>query len=139
MALELDAFMNQRDIRRAVGALIRAGKHPHRDDIAAALAEIPGEPVPQTLVDYVCRVYVTEKRLRATGRRPRAHASAREVLIPLYYRLLCAELQESEQTKEVRGHAIKATAREHGVSVSTVKRLIANSNARRARLRISPQ
>ncbi len=131
MHLVLDRWTQARATRSAVIALISRKGHPHRDDLIAAMKEIPGEPVPQRLVDYVCKVYV-KGQSRPTGTRPRVNPAAGDTVIPLHYHLLCDDLQAREQTREIKGIALAETAREYGVSVSTVKRLVLKRKERLA-------
>jgi hypothetical protein len=110
--------------RQEVVSLISRGEDPHRDDVALALIEIPGEPVPQAVIDYVRATYVIGKPRKTGPCRPAHEQALLDFHIQFYYRQLCEYLREREQTARVKEAAIRQMAQERGVSRGTIRRVL---------------
>jgi hypothetical protein len=98
--------------------VIRAGKHPHRDDLRAALKPVPGEPLPDAISEYCGRVLTFPERTRTVEKL----GHPLRALIPLYLRLEESDLRQEHDSRQVRTRAKIRVARMFGVSVRTVER-----------------
>lgn len=122
MVLDL-AWAQSRYIRKVVIATIERGDDPAREDLAAALEDIPGEPIPRVLIDYVRRAYVLGTP-RRTGPVAGRNTKVRDNLVRSFYRMVERELRQSEQSNEVKRLAVHQTAVVHRISTRTVQRII---------------
>jgi hypothetical protein len=114
--------------RRTVLEAIRRGDDPARADVVAALDDIPGEPVPREIIDYVQRAYV-----RGTPRRTGPEISSDGIArknawnrtITMVCRRIELELRDTEQTRDVKARAIALAAAKFGISTRQVYRAMA--------------
>ncbi len=114
---------------RVVRAQSRRRGEPTGEDLAAALLESPGEPIPPVLLDYAARV--CKGQPRKTGPKARTRTTWEDIEIIVYYqRALRAavkahEADDSPSTRAVCTRAKTRTAKTFGLSVRTIEGIVA--------------
>lgn len=89
--LEPDGVTVSRAIR-----IPRQHTEPTRDDLAAAMLESPGEPIPAILLNYIVTRYILKTTTIKRGRKPAAHSTWKGVEILAFYQ---HQLHKANQRK----------------------------------------
>jgi hypothetical protein len=114
---------------RAIRAEPASWNEPTLDDVAAALLEAPGDPIPPALLD--CAAKVLRGQPRKTGPKEPARTTWQDIAIQVnYQRALRAareehEAHDSPATRDVKRRAAQQTARAFGLGVRTIETIVA--------------
>lgn len=114
---------------RAIRAELARRSEPTLDDLAAALLEAPGEPIPPALLDYTAKVLRGQPR--KTGPKRPARTTWQDIAINAYYqRALHAareahDADDSPATRDVKRRAAQQAAKAFGLSVRTIESIVA--------------
>lgn len=107
----------------------RRQTEPTRDDLAAALLEAPGEPIPPALLDYAAKV-IREESCKPGPKTPRRSTWEDVAIIAYYQRALqhfcdAHEADGTPATRNVKTRAKAATAKAFDLKPRTIENLIA--------------
>jgi hypothetical protein len=119
----------EREMQNRCRAIIRefASDEPTPKDLARALREAPGEPIPRALLDYVITRFVLQTVPRKQGRKTATPAAI--AIIAFYRHQLHKARQRMDAEPATR--AKKFTAKKFGISVSTLEHLMTDDRRRR--------
>jgi hypothetical protein len=125
-----EALRRDGRLRELVLRMLARGDEPARDDLAAAVEEAPGAPVPKEVAAYAARVIRARLPLKP-GRKAPPRATWEEIVIKAHFQRALQqatkahEEDDSPRTGAVKARALKATATAFKISTRTIERIIA--------------
>ncbi len=108
----------------------RRRRDPTLDDLAAALLDSPGEPIPPVLLDYLIKTFVLATRPQKTGRKTRTRTIAADIELIVFYQLRLLvhrdqhEADGTADTRDVTRRAVQDTAAAFDLSPRTIASIV---------------
>lgn len=112
---------------RAIRAMPARWTEPTREDLAAALLEAPGEPIPPALLDYVIKSYILETKPLKTGRKTPPRSTEQDVEIIAFYQRQQHKADRRKKAGVTSKPATRAkarTAKKFGISIRTLESIV---------------
>jgi len=123
-----EQLRRQGQIQTLVVRTLTRGKEVSLSDLAAAIQETPGAPVPSVLLDYVAKVLRSQPR--RPGPKERTRTTWEDLAIQAYYQYELGRARQAYEANSRRPRALadvakRKTAAAFGISKRTVERVLA--------------